>query len=146
MALFTEADIVELVPDILEYGIQDFSDDIARTEEDIYRLLRIQWWAEIGPKVETRGSSTLGEMDTNLLDPTELVRSCVYHCLAYFIFPKLSKFEVDGDRFTSMMDYYKARFDEEFNLAIRELHYDWDSSGTFTDGEIVHNESRRLVR
>ena len=45
-----------------------------------------------------------------------------------------------------MMDYYKARFDEEFNLAIRELHYDWDSSGTFDSGEIVHNESRRLVR
>lgn len=138
MALFTEADIVELVPDILEYGIQDFSDDIARTEEDIYRLLRIQWWQPI--------ANPGGDMDTSKLDPTELKRSCVYHCLAYFIFPKLSKFEVDGDRFTSMMDYYKARFDEEFNLAIRELHYDWDSSGTFTDSEIVHNESRRLVR
>lgn len=138
MALFTEADIVELVPDILEYGIQDFSDDIARTEEDIYRLLRIQWWQPI--------ANPGGEMDTSKLDPTELKRSCVYHCLAYFIFPKLSKFEVDGDRFTSMMDYYKARFDEEFNLAIRELHYDWDSSGTWTESEIVHNESRRLVR
>jgi len=138
MALFTEADIVELVPDILEYGIQDFSDDIARTEEDIYRLLRIQWWQPI--------ANPGGDMDTSKLDPTELKRSCVYHCLAYFIFPKLSKFEVDGDRFTSMMDYYKARFDEEFNLAIRELHYDWDSSGTWTESEIVHNESRRLVR
>ena len=138
MALFTEADIVELVPDILEYGIQDFSDDIARTEEDIYRLLRIQWWVPIAKHT--------GEMETSKLDPTELKRSCVYHCLAYFIFPKLSKFEVDGDRFTSMMDYYKARFDEEFGLAIRELHYDSDGSGTFTDSEVVHNESRRLVR
>jgi hypothetical protein len=138
MALFTEADIVELVPDILEFGIQDFSDDIARTEEDIYRLLRIQWWEPVA----RRG----GDMDTTKLDPTELKRSCVYHCLAYFIFPKLSKFEVDGDRFKEMMDYYKARFDEEFNLAIRELHYDWDSSGTYEDSEIVHNESRRLVR
>ena len=138
MALFTEADIVELVPDILEYGIQDFSDDIARTEEDIYRLLRIQWWVPI--------AKNTGEMETSKLDPTELKRSCVYHCLAYFIFPKLSKFEVDGDRFTSMMDYYKARFDEEFNLAIRELHYDFDGSGTYEDSEIVHNESRRLVR
>ena len=138
MALFTEADIVELVPDILEYGIQDFSDDIARTEEDIYRLLRIQWWQPIARRS--------GEMETSKLDPTELKRSCVYYSLAYYIFPKLSKFEVDGDRFTSMMDYYKARFDEEFNLAIRELHYDFDGSGTFTDSEVVHNESRRLVR
>ena len=138
MALFTEADIVELVPDILEFGIQDFSDDIARTEADIYRLLRIQWWEPVAG----RG----GEMDTTKLDPAELKRSGVYHILAYFIFPKLSKFEVDGDRFKEMMDYYKARFDEEFNLAIRELHYDWDSSGTFTDSEIVHNTSRRLVR
>jgi len=138
MALFTEADIVELVPDILEYGIQDFSDDIARTEADIYRLLRIQWWQPV--------ASPGTVMDNSKLDPAELKRSCVYHCLAYFIFPKLSKFEVDGDRFTSMMDYYKARFDEEFNLAIRELHYDWDGSGTHEAGEVVHNESRRLVR
>ena len=79
MALFTEADIVELVPDILEYGIQDFSDDIARTEEDIFRLLRIQWWQPIARRS--------GEMDTTKLDPTELKRSCVYHCLAYFVFP-----------------------------------------------------------
>ena len=64
----------------------------------------------------------------------------------YFVFPKLSKFEVDGDRFTSMMEYYKARFDEEFDLAIRELHYDFDSSGTFESTEVVHNERRRLVR
>jgi len=138
MALFTEADIVDLVPDILEYGIQDFSDDIARTEEDIFRLLRIRWWQPIARRS--------GEMDTTKLDPTELKRSCVYHCLAYFVFPKLSKFEVDGDRFTSMMEYYKARFDEEFDLAIRELHYDFDSSGTFESTEVVHNERRRLVR
>ena len=138
MALFTEADIVDLVPDILEYGIQDFSDDIARTEEDIFRLLRIRWWQPIASPGDV--------MDNNLLDPAQLKRSCVYYSLAYYIFPKLSKFEVDGDRFTSMMEYYKARFDEEFDLAIRELHYDFDSSGTFTDSEVVHNESRRLVR
>ena len=138
MALFTEADIVDLVPDILEYGIQDFSDDIARTEEDIFRLLRIKWWQPVASPGDV--------MDNNLLDPTQLKRSCVYYSLAYYIFPKLSKFEVDGDRFTSMMDYYKARFDEEFDLAIRELHYDFDSSGTFESTETVHNERRRLVR
>jgi len=44
MAYFTEANIKEYFPDLHEYGIQDFSDVIAKTEEDIYRLLRIEWY------------------------------------------------------------------------------------------------------
>lgn len=149
MALFTETDILEYVPDILEYGIQDFSDDIARSEADIYRLLRIQWWPDVASKYSdiTRvGGRSYGEMDNNKVDPAQIKRAGIFHVLAYYILPKLAKFEVDGDRFIQQMEYFKSRFDEEFGLAIRELKYDTDSDGVFEDSEIVHREQLKLVR
>ena len=149
MALITENDILEYVPDIHEYGIQDFSDMISKSENDIYRLLRIRWWPDVASKiydVTLSDTSRYGEMDTNKLDPTELKRSTVYHVLAYYILPKLTKHEVDGDRFTNMIDFYKARFDEEFDLMIRELHYDFDSDGLYENNERVHREQLKLVR
>ena len=149
MALITESDLLEYMPDLLEYGIQDFSDEIAKTDEDIYRLLRIRWWPSVVTKIYDISVARTGyrtEMDTTKLKPSELKRSAVFYCLSYHIIPKLSKFEVDGDRFREMMVYYKTRFDEEFDLAMRELHYDWDSDGLYENEEIVHKEQLRLVR
>ena len=149
MALITENDILEYVPDIHEYGIQDFSDMISKSENDIYRLLRIRWGPDVASKIYDNtlsDTSRYGEMDTNKLNPAELKRSTVYHVLAYYILPQLTKHEVDGDRFTNMIDFYKARFDEEFDLMIRELHYDFDSDGVFENKERVHREQLKLVR
>ena len=149
MELITENDILEYVPDIHEYGIQDFSDMISKSENDIYRLLRIRWWPDVASKIydiTLSDTSRYGEMDTNKLDPNELKRATVYHVLAYYILPQLTKHEVDGDRFTNMIDFYKARFDEEFDLMIRELHYDFDSDGVFENKERVHREQLKLVR
>ena len=53
---------------------------------------------------------------------------------------------MDGDRFKEMADYYKARFDEEFDLSSRELYYDWDSDSVFEANERVHRERLKLVR
>lgn len=149
MALITENDILEYVPDIHEYGIQDFSDMISKSENDVYRLLRIRWWPDVASKIydiTLSDTSRYGEMDTNKLDPAELKRSCVYHVLAYYVLPKLTKHEVDGDRFNNMIEFYKARFDEEFDLTIRELHYDFDSDGLYENNERVHREQLKLVR
>ena len=149
MELITENDILEYVPDIHEYGIQDFSDMISKSENDIYRLLRIRWWPDVASKIydiTLSDTSRYGEMDTNKLNPAELKLSTVYHVLAYYILPQLTKHEVDGDRFTNMIDFYKARFDEEFDLMIRELHYDFDSDGVFENKERVHREQLKLVR
>jgi|LULP01.1.fsa_nt_gb hypothetical protein len=150
MAFFTISDIKDYVPDVDTYGIQNFDDDIGRSETDIFRLLRIRWWPEVSAKIYdvtiAGGGGYNTEMDTNKLDTSQLKRSGVYHCLAYYILPKLSKFEVDGDRFKEMADYYKARFDEEFDLSSRELYYDWDSDSVFEANERVHRERLKLVR
>ena len=110
MAYFTEADIKEYFPDLHEFGIQDFSDVIAKTEEDIYRLLRIEWYPNL-----PGGRTYRDDMDITKLKTSQLNRSAVYYSLYKYILPKLTKFEVEGDSFQTQIAFYKNAFDEEFD-------------------------------
>ena len=138
MAIFTEDNIVEYFPDLHNYGIQDFSDMISKTESDIHRLLRIEWFPTL------RTSS--GDYEPSRVKESQLTRSAVYYCLFKYILPQLTQWNVDGDSFVVQLDYYRATFNDEFDLAKRELFYDWNNDGTFTEDERELQPSQRLVR
>jgi hypothetical protein len=141
MALFTENDMKEYFPDLHNYGIQDFSDMIAKTDEDIYRLLRIEWWPQLS------GRSKFGSvMDTTKLKDSQLKRSAVYYCLHKYVLPKLTQWAVEGDSFQTQIGFYKQAFDEEFSVTTRSLYYDWDNDGVFEDNEQEIQPRQRLVR
>ena len=149
MATFaTDADLLDYVPDIKKYGIQDFSAEHTKTYDDIIRLLNIKWWptAEYGRfDLSVVGGTT--KLDATKLDPSQFTRAAVYHVLAYYIFPKMSSFDPDRDAFREQMDFYKGKFEEEFQLIISVgVNYDLDSSGTFEDGEKQTFYSGRLIR
>ena len=149
MATFaTDADLLDYVPDIKKYGIQDFSAEHTKTYDDIIRLLNIKWWptAEYGRfDLSVVGGTT--KLDASKLDPSQFTRAAVYHVLAYYIFPKMSSFDPDRDAFREQMDFYKGKFEEEFQLIISVgVNYDLDSSGTFEDGEKQTFYSGRLIR
>ena len=119
MAMSTDNDILEYVPDLYDYGIQDFNDDHANTQADIIRRLRIDWWPrQRSDMFDIKVLSTSPEMDSALLTESQFTRAAVFHVLAYYILPKLNKFDPNGDRFAEMMKYYKTRFDEEFDLSL----------------------------
>jgi hypothetical protein len=141
MALFTENNMKEYFPDLHNYGIQDFSDMIAKTDEDIYRLLRIEWW----PKLPGRRTG-FTEMDITKLKDSQLTRSAVYYCLFKYVLPKLTQWAVEGDSFQTQIAFYKQAFDEEFAIAIRELYYDWNDDGVYEDSEQEIQPAQRLVR
>ena len=141
MALFTEADIIEYFPDLHNYGIQDFSNMIAKTDEDIYRLLQIDWW----PKLRT-GNRGWDTFDTTKLKDSQLTRSGVYYCLYKYILPKLTQWAVEGDSFQTQIVFYRTAFDEEFGTATRQLNYDFDGDGVHTDDEQEIQPAQRLVR
>lgn len=144
MALFSETDIKEYMPDLHDYGIQDFSDMIAKTDEDIYRLLRVEWF----PKLRGRntGGSGWEEFDTTKLKDSQLKRSAVYYCLYKYILPKLTQWNVEGDSFQTQIKFYRDAFEEEFAIATRELYYDWDGDGLYESDEQEIQPSQRLVR
>jgi hypothetical protein len=138
MAIFTEDDIVEYFPDLHNYGIQDFNDFIAKTEEDIHRLLRIEWFPTL------RVSS--GDYESDRVKESQLTRSAVYYCLYKYILPQLTQWAVEGDSFQTQITYYKDSFFDEFDLTKRELFYDWNNDGTYDEWERELQPSQRLVR
>jgi hypothetical protein len=144
MAIFTEDNIVEYFPDLHNYGIQDFNDFIAKTEADIHRLLRIQWFPKVSSNYPSRAG--LGHYDTTRVNESQLTRSGVYYCLYKYILPQLTQWAVEGDSFQTQIDFYRSAFDEEFDLATRELIYDWDSDGSYEESERELQPTQRLVR
>ena len=149
MAQFaTDTDLLEYVPDIKKYGIQEFLTEHEKTYDDIIRLLNIKWWPTT--RFSQYDVSVLGgssKLSPSRLNSSQFTRAAVYHVLADHIYPKLSTFDPDGDAFREQLTFYKGRFEEEFDLILRDgVHYDLDSSGDFTDSEKQSFYRGRLIR
>lgn len=142
------SDVLEYEPNIQDYGIYDWDDALAKGKEDVLRELRIKWWPtqQMG-KFDITVIGLNVEMDENKLDPAQLTRAHVYRTLAYYVFPRLSKFEPEMDVFQMRMEFYRNLYREEIDAVIQDgVHYDIDSDGTFSDLEKEPSYFGRLRR
>jgi hypothetical protein len=146
---FANLDDLLLVDETLQdYGIQDFDADLARAESDVTKIIKVRWWPGY-LKTRFRGiaEAELYDPNSELLDPTQWTQITCYYALAFYILPKLSKFEGDPDRFRNMMDYYGQRFEALMDLELRSgVRYDIDNDGQFETNENTAIPSLRLVR
>ena len=148
MAFATINDVLEYEPQIQDYGIYDFDDALSKAQADVERHLRIHWWPtqQIG-KYDITVIGLNVEMNAALLTESQFTRATVFYALAYYIFPRLSKFEPDLDVFQIKMDYYKSRFAEEIQAVILDgVEYDIDGDDTITDVEKEPSYFLRLQR
>ena len=138
MAYATDETLEGIVPDIFEHGIASFEDELEKSTLDIQRMVKGVWWIPDGHNPTLFNSS--------LLDATQWDMACAYHSLAYHILPKLANFS-EGDTFINMMDFYKSRFEEEFNqVMLVGVNYDFDEDTVFETDEVTHRETTRLYR
>lgn len=148
MAFATISDVKEFEPNIDEYGIQTFTEQLSKAQADVERYLRVHWWPsqQVG-RFDISIIGTNAEMNADLLTESQLTRATVYCALGYYIFPLLSKFEPDLDVFQMKMDYYKKMYAEEIQMVISDgVEYDIDSSGDITDAEKTPQYFLRLQR
>lgn len=137
MAFSTDTDLQDLVPDILQLGIDSFTAEHTNAQNDIIRELRIGWW-------DKKGLS--GELDSTLLTDSQFTRCSSYLVLWKYALPQLTNW-VDGDRFQSMIDFYKSRYGEELDSILRDgIEYDTNDDGTVSDQEKKSIHSGRLSR
>lgn len=138
-------DLKQVEPTIDEYGVLDWDVELARSETEINRVLKVRWY-EVYQKQHPSIINT--DMDTTKLDPTQLTQATVYHSLAYHICPKLTQFSgAEPDKFQVMMQYYQGRFEHEMDLILREgVRYDLDDDATFERSEVQPTQKLRLVR
>jgi len=137
MAFSEDKDLQELVPDILQLGIDTFADEHERAQSDIERDLRIQWWDRKGIE---------GEMNATYLTDSQFTRCAAYLVLWRYALPQLTNW-VDGDRFQSMITFYKSRYGEELEAILRDgVEYDADNDSTIVEKEKKSYHSGRLSR
>jgi hypothetical protein len=137
MAFSTDSDLTDIVPDILTLGITSFADEHPKAQADIEREIRNRWW-------EKRGIS--GELNPDYLTDSQWTRTAVYLVLWKYALPQLTNW-VDGDRFQSMIDFYKARYAEEIEAVFQDgVEYDDDNSGTIEGDEKTPINHGRLIR
>jgi len=137
MAYSEDKNLQDIVPDILQLGIDTFTDEHDRAEADIQRELRIQWWDKKGIK---------GEMNTALLTSSQFARLSTYLVLWKYALPQLTNW-VSDDRFLKMIDFYKARYGEEFESLLRDgIEYDANDDDTISNNEKQSIHHGRLNR
>ena len=137
MAFSTDTDLQDLVPDILQLGIDSFTAEHTKAQNDILRDLRIEWW-------DKKGLS--GELNSDYLTDSQFTRCASYLVLWKYALPQLTNW-VDGDRFQSMITFYKSRYGEELDSILRDgIEYDADNDSVVTEQEKKSIHSGRLSR
>jgi len=137
MVMSTDTDLLALMPDVLELGIDSFTLDHSRAQADIERQLRVDWWNSTGRS---------GEMNTSLLTESQFTRACIYRALGWYILPKLAKWQPD-DRFTAMMDHYRSEYADEMAFILQDgVEYDADDDGVIEIVEKLQTHFARLQR
>ncbi len=137
MAFSTDANLVDLIPDILSLGITQFTDEHPKAQSDIERELRIKWWPKMG---------IAGEMVNSKLTDAQFTRCASYLVLWRYALPQLTNW-VDGDRFTNMIDFYRARYGEELDVVLKDgVEYDADGDSIVQDDEKIATDASRLDR
>ena len=149
ITLATISDIQDYEPDITDFGIPDFDEEITKAQADVFRDLRIRWWPTyaIGAYDISRLNAGRNEPDEDLYTASQLTRACAYNALGFHIYPKLAKFEPEQDLFERKMEFYRKEYDRELDLILRDgVEYDADSSGTVDDAEREPTHYLRLKR
>ena len=120
MAYSSDADLLKLIPDILDFGIETFVAEHPKAKLDIERELRNKWWPRKG---------IAGEMDNSKLTSSQFTMTSAYLVLYRYVLPQLTNW-TDGDRFGNMIDFYKARYGEELEAVLADgVEYDEDGDG-----------------
>ena len=145
MAYATFDDLKQVEPTIDQYGVLDWDAELAHSETEVNRVLKVRWWLSYQ---RSRPSLVNTDPVVAKLDPAQLKQATVYHALAYHITPKLTQFSGgEPDKFQTMMTYYQGRFEHEMDLVLREgVRYDVDGDAAYERTESTPTASLRLVR
>tara|TARA_R110000823_G_scaffold91748_2_gene201823 strand:+ start:82 stop:552 length:471 start_codon:yes stop_codon:yes gene_type:complete len=146
------SDVQEYQPDIAAYGITNFDTQLQHAEDDVIRRIREEWWERYRHTVRFKDITKVTSIELNkaLLTNAQWTRSVVYRALSEYIFPMLTKWKTpdgDIDAFQVQIEFYRARYNEEFQAILRDgVEYDEDADGTVTTSEKEPIHHLKLIR
>lgn len=142
----TESDLVKVRPDIMDQGVDDWSDQIEEAGNIIDRAIETYWYRRIAEENDIDWRETVFDRDLLLTASTQLTRLASYKTLehAYMYLEKNTK---EPDAFERQREMFKKLYDDELDAVLDTgLDYDWDESGAIVAGENIIPQVRRLVR
>jgi hypothetical protein len=145
MAYATFDDLKQVEPTIDQYGVLDWDAELARSESEINRVLKVRWYI---PYQKSHNELINVAFDATLLTSSQFTQATIYHSLAYHIAPKLTQFSGgEPDKFQMMMQYYQGRFEHEIDLILREgVQYDINNNDVVSISEGASVTNLRLKR
>lgn len=149
MAMSTDDDLLKYQPEILNYGIDEFTEEHAKARDDVLRKLRSEWWSKAKTYYAFPGNSKYAEMDETKLNESQFTRVAVFRVLSEYALPQLTKWnnENEEDKFQVMMKHYEKRYKTEFEeILLDGVEYDFDDDGVVQDDERGSIHADRLYR
>ena len=150
----SQADIELFVPDVGNYNL-NINGMIDSAETDVINHLQYIWFPEaailyINPQLVNRNvnvvASMIPPMDTTKLNIPLLKNLFIYRALGFYIFPALMKADLSGnDSFSTLKDYYEAKYNEELGNIRKAPIYDINNDGNFDNFDVSKDSVGRPV-
>lgn len=137
MAWATTADLQTYAADITNYGVTDWSAELALAEDAVRGWIKADWWPQqLTRFAGYRGPVSNWPIDETLLDTRALAPAVCFRALGWEIFPKLAKWsDADGDMFSRRAEWFRRRYGEELERVALLPLYDWNRDAKWADYE-----------
>lgn len=139
MAFATNTDLEKYCPEVFDQGVDTWTEELTDAQADVTNMIQFKWWN----KMYSRKN-----FDATKLVESQWTKATVYRAMASYILPKLSTFRPEGDPFREQLEFYKNRFEEEFDIQLGlGIEYDEDDDGSVNqDSEVYEFDQSRLYR
>jgi hypothetical protein len=138
-----ESDLEAIRPDILNYGVSDWTDVIFRAESRIWRILEARWYRERASDFNVDPNETV--FDPELLKDPDQVKDLICFKALEFAYLYLMKDRGEADAFERQSLMFQKLFKDELsNLLTAGLDYEWGTG--YSQDERMVPRKRRLTR
>lgn len=140
-------DLVEVRPDILQLGVDDWTTQIAKATAKIDRDLQTRWYNDNCREYSLDYRETPFDSDLLLNKADQLTDLGVYKSLQLIYLYLAKNAPKDKDAFMSQSMVFRDMYKEELaDVLAQGLDYDWDNSGDIGYTEKYMPSQRRLSR
>lgn len=140
----TDDDLLKYRPNIMDLGVDDWSEQRAEAYRLINRVITARWYRTAAPEMGFDPRVTVFDSTKVRADTFKALEAFKTLELAY---TTLKKDGHEEDGFERAEKSFRKKYNEELELILAAgIDYDWDDSGTMLETELYLRTPRRLVR
>jgi len=141
----SQSDLDDIRPDILSYGVDDFTERMEESEAIINRTLDSRWYRNVAADAGLDWRATPFDPEL-VLTVSQITRLACYKSLE-LIYLFLMKEALEPDAFERQMETFKKLYKDELSEVLTAgIDYDFDQSGEIEPDESSIPTVRRLKR